>query len=180
MTGTLTTERRTPTLAPAPARLHRGAILFLGLLLYQTFHQLEHTIETTQLQILHHREAHTLIGGADFEWIHFGANFFLLWGLVGVMLGAGAANRARWRSSFPLGWSALCLAVTVQGYHMLEHSVRIVQYLTSGGDDPPGIVTTVLNPVWFHFGINLTVLVAMYVAFFGLGIHRSLGSRRPT
>ncbi len=46
-----------------------------------------------------------------------------------------------------------------------------MQYLVTGRD-PVGTVTTVLDPVWFHFGINLTVLAWMAVGFFALGVHR--------
>ncbi|MGH9156099.1 MAG: hypothetical protein ACRD1K_09775 [Acidimicrobiales bacterium] len=172
----------TTTLAKAPARRRPGpgraesrqglALLFLGALLYQGFHQIEHTIETVQLRLLHHATAHTLIGGLDFEWVHLGANVFLLWCLIAVAVCAGAATRASWRSDARVGWWGLCAALSVQGYHVVEHLVRIVQYLASGGKYPPGTVTTVLDPVWFHFGVNLTVLAGMAVGFFGLGQHR--------
>jgi len=176
VTSTLAARRSAGT-RTAEAPLRQGvALLFLGLVLYQAFHQLEHTIETVQLQVLHHATSDTLIGGLDFEWVHLGANVFLEWGLIGVMLGAGAATRARWRATAPIGWMGLCLAVAVQGYHVVEHLVRIVQYIVTG-TDPPGTVTTVLNPVWFHFGINLTVLAAMTVGFFGLGVHRRVTAR---
>lgn len=173
----------TSTLAPAPPRRRPAArtrskqgvaLLFLGALLYQAFHQLEHTIETVQLRLLGHTSAHTLIGGLDFEWVHLGANVFLMWCLIAVAIGAGAATRDTWRSGARVGWWGLCAALTVQGYHVVEHLVRIVQYLLTGGDVPRGTVTTVLDPVWFHFGINLTVLMGMAVAFFGLGVYRDV------
>lgn len=148
--------------------------LFLGLLLYQAFHQLEHAIETVQLEILHHAHAHTLLAGLDFEWVHFGANVFLEWGLLGVFVGVGPAARRTWRARGGPGWWALVTAVVVQGYHVIEHVVRIIQYLANGGETPEGTVTQVVNPVWYHFGLNLTVLLAMAVAFFGLGFHRRL------
>jgi hypothetical protein len=150
------------------------ALLFAGALAYQGFHQVEHTIETVQLRVLGHDTARTLIGGLDFEWVHLGANVFLLWCLIAVAVGAGATTRARWREHARIGWWGLCAALTVQGYHVVEHLVRIVQYLASGGEYPPGTVTTVLDPVWFHFGVNLTVFVAMAAGFFGLGVHRDV------
>lgn len=198
--GTLAVPRRcatlvchagpvTRTLAPPPPARRRPsarrttsrqwvALLFLGALLYQGFHQVEHTIETVQLRLLGHATARTLIGGLDFEWVHLGANVFLLWCLIAVAVGAGTDTRDRWRSNAVVGWWGLCAALTVQGYHVVEHLVRIVQYLVTG-EDPRGTVTTVLDPVWFHFGVNLTVLVGMAVAFFGLGVHRNVLGRAP-
>ena len=171
-----TTAPPPPLAPPAPAAGPRQgvALLFAGALAYQAFHQVEHTIEAVQLNILGHAESRTLLAGLDFEWVHLAFNGFLLWCLVAVYLGAGPAVRARWRRGARAGWLGLCAALAVQGYHVVEHLVRIVQYIASGGEYPPGTVTVVLDPVWFHFGINLAVLVAMATAFFGLGLHRTV------
>ena len=152
------------------------AWFFLVLLGYQSFHQLEHTIEFVNLQIQHKAEADTLLTGVDFEWVHFGANVLLLYGLFAVVVGAGVAVRARLRRERRWGWYAMVAALVVQSYHVLDHSVRLVEYV-SGTDVPQGTLTRVVNPVWFHFLINLTVLVGMYAAFLGLRMHRALRSR---
>lgn len=154
------------------------AWFFLLLVGYQTFHQLEHTIETVHLRVQHRPEAKTLLHGVDFEWLHFGANALLLYGLIAVIVGAGPAVRARLRTERRWGWCALVAALVVQTYHVLDHSVRLVEYVLSGGDVPEGTLTRVVDPVWFHFGINLTVLVGMYAAFLGLGVHRALNPSR--
>ena len=150
------------------------AWFFLGLVGYQTFHQLEHTIETVHLQLQHKAEADTLLRGVDFEWVHFGANALLLYSLFAVVLGIGAAARARLRRERRWGWYAMVAALVVQSYHVLDHTVRLIEYVSSGGDVPQGTLTRVVDPVWFHFAINLTVLVGMYAAFLGLGMHRAL------
>lgn len=150
------------------------AWFFAFLLFYQAFHQAEHTIETVQLQLLHHSTAHTLISGIDFEYVHFGANTLLLYGLIAVVVGAGARARARLRAEHSWGFRAMILALAVQGYHVFDHTVRLFEYLQSGGKDPGGTLTVWVNPVWFHFAINLTVLLGMIAAFFGLRIHQAL------
>ena len=152
------------------------ARFFLLLVLYQSFHQLEHTIETVQLNILHHHEAHTLINGVDFEYVHFGANAVLLYGLFAVVIGAGRRAREWLRAAHPWGWAAMVTALVVQTYHVFDHTVRLIEYVQSGGKTPEGTLTVWLNPVWFHFGINLVVLIGMYCAFFGMRMHRSLRS----
>ncbi len=153
------------------------AWFFFVLVLYQGFHQLEHTIETVQLQLLHHNESNTLLNGVDFEYVHFGANFLLLYGLVAVVIGAGAAVRARWRVERRWGW----YAIVVQTYHVFDHTVRLIEYIQGGGDvDPKGTVTHFVNPVWFHFVMNLSVFTGMVAAFAGLKVHRTLlASLRP-
>jgi hypothetical protein len=165
---------------PSPVRL-MTARFFLMLVCYQSFHQLEHAIETVQLNILHHASAHTLINGVDFEYVHFGANALLLYGLFAVVIGAGARTRAWLRTEHRWGWSAMVVALVVQTYHVFDHTVRLIEYIQSGGKPPEGTLTVWLNPVWFHFGINLVVLIGMFCAFFGMGMHRSLRSpqRRP-
>ena len=155
------------------------ARFFLLLVCYQTFHQLEHTIETVQLNILHHGSAHTLINGVDFEYVHFGANALLLYGLFAVVIGAGKRARDWLKVEHPWGWTAMVTALVVQTYHVFDHTVRLIEYVQSGGKPPEGTLTMWLNPVWFHFGINLTVLVGMYCAFFGMRMHQSLRSSGP-
>ena len=168
--------RRAPVAPLSPVRT-MTARFFLLLLAYQTFHQLEHTIETVQLNILHHTSANTLINGVDFEYVHFGANALLLYGLLAVVVGAGKRTRDWLRVNYRWGWYAMVGALVVQTYHVFDHTVRLIEYLQSGGKPPEGTLTIWVNPVWFHFGINLTVLVGMYAAFLGLRMHTYLRSR---
>lgn len=163
---------------PSPVRT-MTARFFLLLVVYQTFHQLEHGIEAVQLNLLHHTSANTLINGVDFEYVHFGANALLLYGLFAVVIGAGTRTRAWLKVHHRWGWYAMVAALVVQTYHVFDHTVRLIEYLQSGGRPPEGTLTIWVNPVWFHFAINLTVLVGMYCSFFGLGLHRALRSRRP-
>lgn len=184
VSATITAPTRDQPEAPPPRRaaLPAAAVrpmtawFFLFLVCYQTFHQAEHTIETVQLELLHHGSAHTLINGIDFEYVHFGANTLLLYGLIAVAVSAGAAARARLRVEHPWGWRAMLVALGVQGYHVFDHTVRLFEYLRSGGQDPGGTLTVWINPVWFHFAINLTVLIGMFAAFFGLRLHQALFS----
>lgn len=172
-------ERVEPAPAP-PRRAARSQIgpltawFFFVLVCYQGFHQLEHTIETVQLQVLHHSESHTLLRGVDFEYVHFGANFLLLYGLFAVVIGAGAAARRRWREEHPWGWGFMCAALVVQSYHLFDHLVRLIEYLQTGGEVPEGTVTHWVNPVWFHFFMNLTVFLGMLAGFIGLRVYRAL------
>lgn len=163
---------------PCPVR-PMTARFFLMLVVYQTFHQLEHTIETVQLQLLHHSSAHTLINGIDFEYVHFSANALLLYGLFAVVIGAGPKARAWLKAEHRWGWYAMVTALVVQTYHVFDHTVRLIEYVQSNGQAPDGTLTIWVNPVWFHFLINLTVLIGMNCAFFGMGMQRALRAPRP-
>ncbi len=170
-------DRAPSTVVPLSPVRTMTARFFLLLLVYQTFHQLEHAIETVQLNILHHTSAHTLINGVDFEYVHFGANALLLYGLFAVIIGAGKRTRAWLKVNYRWGWYAMVAALVVQTYHVFDHTVRLIEYIQSGGKPPEGTLTIWVNPVWFHFAINLTVLSGMYCAFLGLRMHQSLRTR---
>lgn len=151
--------------------------MLAALVLYQAGHHTEHTIETVQLKFLDHRHAHTLLSGVDFEWVHLAANAVLEYGLVAALVAAGADVRRRWRTQFPWGWRALVFAAVLQGAHVVDHAVRAAQYVASGGATPTGTVTRWVDPVWFHFTMNLVVLLAIVVAFLGLRAWRGLARR---
>ena len=172
-----------PSAAPALRRgtglldTHRWLVAaeMAGLVAFQVFHQGEHTLELLQKR-LDVKGVSPLLSGVSFEWMHFGGNAILLVGCVAVLLGVGRAGRARWRSINPVAWWVLVGAVAVQGSHVAEHVVRVVQYL--GGADPPeGLATRWLDTVWFHWSINLVFLFGLVVGFLGLDLHRDLVGR---
>lgn len=166
--------------AEAARRERRAAFMLTALVLYQAGHHTEHTIETVQLKLLGHNHAHTLLSGVDFEWLHLAANAVLEYGLVAALVAAGAGVRRRWRTQSPWGWRALVFAAVLQGTHVVDHVVRATQYVASGGEAPTGTVTRWVDAVWFHFTMNLLVLVAIVVAFVGLRAWRGLTHRlRP-
>lgn len=153
------------------------ALEFLGVIGFQLFHQLEHTLEVVEKR-LDHPGVRPLLGGVDFEWAHFFGNTLLLACSVALVVGSGRAGRARWRATSRVAWAVLLGGVWVQGTHVIEHVVRVVQYVT-GSTVPAGLATRWVDPVWFHFGINLVFLAGLLVGFLGLGLHRDLLGRRP-
>jgi hypothetical protein len=182
MTTTTTTAPTAPSPAPREAAApmksrYWAAVQYLGLVIYQGFHQMEHALAVAN-QKLGADDVHPLLGGIDFEWLHLGFNAMLLWGLGVVLVGYGPSGRARWRATRRPYWYVFLFGFAVQSYHVVEHVVRTVQY-RGEPHEPPGIITQVLDPAWFHFTINLVVLVAMTVAFFGLRVPADLRRRSP-
>ena len=165
MTGSVTTAgpSRLPAVWPlvlfgavllgAPAALARmrglsGWQLLLAVALgVQFVHQGEHVVQVIQAKALNRAQAHGLAGAAfDNEWVHLQFNTILLIALVAAVAG-GVRNRP------------LLVALGVQAYHQLEHVAKVVQYVRDGLVPAPGIAGARADLVWFHFAINLTVLV---------------------
>ncbi|MBA3283289.1 MAG: hypothetical protein H0U29_13780 [Acidimicrobiia bacterium] len=156
---------------------HWLAVAFSLLVAFETFHQFEHTLEVVQLKLMGAHHAFTLFGAhVNTEWAHFIANTTVLVWIGFVLVGAGPAVRRSWRAGQPLGWHALLAALAVQSYHVVEHTVRLVQHLTPGGGRL-GILTRVFDPAWVHFSFNLVVLTGLVVAFAGLEVAKSLTGR---
>ena len=149
-----------------------AALQLLGLVLFQAFHQGEHTLELLQRRLGVPRAA-PVLSGLDFEWIHFGANTLLLVGAASVLGLVGPEERAAWRAAAPAAWWALVGAVVLQAFHVAEHVVRVVQY-AGGAAPPPGLVTRAVDVVWFHWAVNLVFLAGLAAGFVGLGMHRVL------
>jgi hypothetical protein len=149
---------------------------FAGLVAFQVFHQTEHTLELLQKRF-RVDSVGPLLSGVSFEWMHFGGNTILLIGCVAVLLAVGRSGRARWRALNPVAWWVFVGAVALQGSHVAEHVVRVVQYV-GGEAEPDGFATQWLDPVWFHWGINLAFLFGLVVGFLGLEVDRDLLGRR--
>jgi hypothetical protein len=144
--------------------------LLSGAFAVQSAHYLEHVAQIVQIYALRYRppEAHGLLGSVfDFEWVHFVYNQGLEILLVGLWLGYRRAlpggPRVDRRGLRILGGLAL-----FQGYHALEHFVKLHQYLFDpfyrfGIRPPPGILPLVTGwPIFLvHFGLNTLVWAVM-------------------
>ena len=151
--------------------------LFLALIiifLVQTLHFTEHIAQLIQIygQGIKPAAAHGLLGSVfDFEWVHFffnlglEATLMVLWltyRYVGrVDAGAVARPNVRWLGAL----------VLFQGYHSVEHLVKLYQYLfiplyQSGQRPTPGILPQVTGwPIFLvHFGFNLIVWALRSIA----------------
>ncbi len=116
----------------------------------------------------------------DLEWIHFVYNASILAALV-VLLVSYRLWERRWRDVAPLWTLFLLTGIAVQGYHVVEHTAKIVQWTSNGHVAPtPGLLGKPLGPphgqnfslIELHFAFNTVVFVLVLAGFFGLGIHR--------
>lgn len=132
----------------------------------QLVHQGEHAAQVVQAKLLGRDAAHGIAGAAfDNEWVHLEFNTLLLAVLVIVVVAGRVRNRP------------MLFALAVQGYHEIEHVVKVVQYVRDAATPAPGLAGAAADLVWFHFSINLVVAVTI-----GLALRAALQmpSRRAT
>lgn len=166
--------KRRRTIAPIlPKAVLLGYILF-GAIAVQSFHMAEHVAQVIQKFVLGLSQAHGLLGEVlDREWLHFGYNSTLLLLLFMFFLGYGFHKRDSWFATHRPLLAVFTGALAIQSYHVLEHTVKLSQYLMTGVEPAPGILGGFFNLVWLHFFINLAVYLPMLLAFFGYGFHEN-------
>lgn len=64
--------------------------------------------------------------------------------------------------------------VALQSYHVVEHSVKLAQFLTTGMQGTPGITGMHIGGVIFHALMNTAVFVPVVVVFSCAGLHTKL------
>lgn len=106
----------------------------IAILIVQALHMIEHVAQVLQKFVLGQSEAHGLLGTIfDFEWVHFVYNASLEVLLVLIFIWCRQA-----RAHHPP--VSLRLAVWLQGYHVVEHVVKMLQYYVGGVAAPKGIL----------------------------------------
>ena len=159
------------------AATRRLDLAFLLVILVMTAHEAEHVAQVIQKDALANScpvDCRGLLGfKADVEWVHFTYNHAILLALAALYLGFGLWKR-RWRQASPLAWWSLTIGIfVVQGYHAVEHAVKLEQWLSRGHMSPqPGILGTRFSLIELHFAINTVVFALVLIGYFGLGFHR--------
>lgn len=144
--------------------------LYFVLALTQTGHVMEHVVQVIQLRILglSGEHAHGVVGALDIEWVHFAWNAWVLVAVVALLLG-------RQRN----GW--IWIAAPIAAWHLIEHTILIALYLTTGIEGNPGLLATggllagglPLARPELHLVYNLVETVPILIGF-GVAM-----SRRP-
>ncbi len=144
--------------------------VWVGALGVQSFHMLEHVAQVLQ-KFVFGLPPHGILGEAlDREWVHFTYNWTLGVALVVVLLGYGLHLRFGFEGRAPIGLYSFRGVVLLQGYHLLEHVVKMMQYFKTGVPDTPGILGQVFPTILLHFAINAAVLALMFLAEGDLGL----------
>ena len=151
--------------------------MFALTLVVQTLHMIEHVSQLIQKFALDAPSAHGLIGSFDVEQVHFTFNLLYFGALIYVMLGwlnFGAQVCSRQKM---LG-ALLAMVTLLQGYHMVEHSAKLVQFINSGLQGTPGLLGAHFDGVIFHAVMNTAVYAPVVVVFVCSGMYKQFGFGR--
>lgn len=142
--------------------------LFVITVLVQGFHMIEHVLQVMQ-KSLGVTPAHGLIGAFNLEWVHFTYNavYLILLGVLFMILALKRVLPSRTPFRMPIFLSFLFLVI-VQGYHLVEHTVKLQQHLATGLQGTPGILGAHVDIVWLHFALNVIVYAPLLVALWQL------------
>ena len=119
----------------------------------QSAHMAEHVAQVTQKFVLGWPKAPGLLGSIfDLEWVHFVYNASLQVAILAILFYWVRNVRQ------PLPFAVKAAAV-FQGYHTVEHIVKMYQYYALGITvGPKGILGFVVPLIWLHFFFNLITL----------------------
>lgn len=143
--------------------------LFYLLVLTQGGHFMEHLAQMVQIHFLglSGHEASGIFSRLDVEWVHFGFNTWIIVAVILLLI--------HYRSN-PWLWVTLAIA----GWHQIEHTYLITQYVSTGVAGHPGLLAEggivggglpVTRPD-LHFFYNV-VETAPLLAAFGWTLRRS-------
>jgi hypothetical protein len=148
-----------------------AALAFLGLVLLQGGHELEHIVQVFQRYVFGNPTGAGILGAlVDVEPLHLAYNgIFLFLIALCFYLGGFYKELARrhaiafWLMSFALGFEA---------YHFIEHIFKTVQFTDTGMNGTPGILGSFINLVWLHFAYNTIAFIPLVVVFVMDGYYR--------
>jgi hypothetical protein len=145
------------------AAVGAGAALVLVGVVVQSFHMLEHVVQLSRVFADGVPSRGSLVGSlADTEWVHLVYNGAVLAGLGFVL----HLRRHGWDpgGANVVGDRLVASVALVQGYHFVEHAVKVFQHVTTGAKVNPGILGHEINLVLLHFGINAAVYLGFVAA----------------
>ena len=142
------------------AEARAALIILVWALVIQAAHMIEHVAQVVQKHVLIMERAQGFLGAVfDLEWVHFVYNSGLEIGFLAIFVLWRRADR----TTIP---PLLSLLVLFQGYHVVEHVVKMIQYYALGITmGPKGILGHAVPLIWLHFAFNLIVLALVILAW---------------
>lgn len=146
---------------PGPGWLGVGAAVLTVTLLVQSFHMAEHFLQLFRVFVDGVPSRGGLVGPrVEPEWVHLVYNSGFLLGIGAVVL----SRSAGWGPHAPRGDAALGGVFLLQGYHSIEHVVKVMQHLMTGAKVNPGLAGEFTNLVLLHFALNAAVYAGLLYA----------------
>ena len=148
--------------------------IFTVAIIIQSFHFVEHLAQFNQhfFQGLSIVESNGLIDSLNVEWVHWVYNlsyFGLLLFLFQKLKVRKLQDKTNGHKVFALVFG---LSVILQGYHLLEHSVRMIQWTTTDCISCSGITGSFVDGIALHFIINFLVFVYPLAFYIKLAISK--------
>jgi hypothetical protein len=154
--------------------------VFVALVCFQGFHELEHVVQLVQVFALSIANGKGILGSVvDVEPVHFVYNTGFLTLLVATYLLLDVPRAGRQRSG-TLVFALLTLSLVAQTWHETEHIAKMVEYFRLGHQNGtggilgigPGAIRPTFNLVVLHFTYNTVAFTPALAAFLRLGYHR--------
>ena len=147
------------------------AVAFLTALLVQGVHQAEHFVQLFQRFVLEVTVANGILGHYfNLDLLHFAYNLLFFWLLFLVYKLSGAQRPDLWPRGMT-SWWLLSIALALQGYHLVEHVVRIWQVIDIGRAGSSGS-----SGFWMYFLLSTSTYLPVVAAFWLGGFHRHLAA----
>lgn len=141
--------------------LSHGVNILALALIVQGLHWVEHLAQAYQhwWLALPIKESRGILFFLDLEWNHFIFNAVYLLLLVAAWLSL--------REKVSRVAIQFCVVgALVQGYHLIEHIVRMRQHIQTACEPCKGILGQYIDGVYLHFTFNTFVFVFPLIAFF--------------
>ncbi len=152
------------------------AVAFLGLLLVQGWHEVEHVVQVLQRFVFSIPTGSGVLGQTfDVEPLHLAYNLAFFCLILLVYRLSGTLRPGLWQRGM-IAWWLLTIVVAFQGYHVVEHLFKVAQFINTGKNGTPGILGNFFNLVWLHFTFNTVEYLLLVAAFWLGGFYRHFGT----
>ncbi len=154
---------------------------FMTSYVLQVFHQVEHVAQVYQYWLLQlpASQAHGIVFFADLEWNHF---LFNLCYEIALGISALGFIRVLYRTDNATSFNLFVVfyPLIIQGWHVVEHSVRIMEHMRVGCSPCPGILDTLFGVplIPLHYWFDLSMLFLQGVLFIWFGFPAYFRARR--
>lgn len=148
---------------------HIAFPLFSFALIVQFFHYTEHVAQVYQhwWQGLPIKESEGILYFLNLEWNHLIFNGLYLALLSFVFIAYAILLKKEGPLLLPSVKTALFLigiTTIIQGYHVIEHVVRIGMHIKTGCEPCPGILGKFADGIYIHFTFNTAVFFLPLIA----------------
>ena len=158
-------------------------LLVVATTIAQALHIVEHIAQVYQHAVLGLSLAmsHGLLFFLDFEWNHFAFDILIYLSLLTLIffkagiydsLRAHGFSELRANGNTQLFVVIFTIGLVLQGYHGIEHVIRVIQFTQSGCAPCLGFLGNFVDDVYLHASFNFAVYALTTIPMVKLGLFR--------